>query len=99
MPITIQPGDDLELTDKAQNDKRKRDAKLVDALTKYIEHPFNVKGRSAEEVDAVRFIRREAIFTLAHAGAPAVLAVNKKKKEILQGPVAPTLLKVLAGGE
>jgi len=99
MPITIQPGDDLDLKDTAQNDKRKRDAKLVDALTKYIEHPFNVKGRSAEEVDAVRFIRREAIFTLAHAGAPAVLAVNKKqaKKDILQGAVAPTLLKVLAG--
>jgi hypothetical protein len=99
MPITIQPGDDLDLSDKAQNDKRKRDAKLVDSLTKYIEQPFNVEGKSAEEVDAVRFIRREAIFTLAHAGAPAVLAVNKKKKEMLQGAVAPTLLKVLAGGD
>jgi hypothetical protein len=97
MPITIQPGDDLDLKDAAQNDKRKRDTKLVEALTNYIERPADVAGMSAEEVDAVRYIRREAIITLAHTGAPAVLAVNKKKKDILQGPVAPTLLKVLAG--
>jgi hypothetical protein len=94
MPITIQPGDDLDLNDNAQNDKRKRDTELVEALTNYIERPLN--EMSAEEVDAVRYIRREAIISLAHAGAPAVLAVKYKKKDILQGAVAPTLLKVLA---
>jgi hypothetical protein len=99
MPITIQPGDDLDLKDTAQNDKRKRDTDVVEALTNYIERPVTVAGMSAEEVDAVRYIRREAIISLAQAGAPAVLAVNKKqaKKDILQGAVAPTLLKVLAG--
>jgi hypothetical protein len=99
MPITIQPGDDLDLKDTAQNDKRKRDTDVVEALTNYIERPVPVAGMSAEEVDAVRYIRREAIISLAQAGAPAVLAVNKKqaKKDILQGAVAPTLLKVLAG--
>jgi hypothetical protein len=99
MPITIQPGDDLDLKDTAQNDKRKRDTEVVEALTNYIERPVTVAGMSAEEVDAVRYIRREAIISLAQAGAPAVLAVNKKqaKKDILQGAVAPTLLKVLAG--
>jgi hypothetical protein len=101
MPITIQPGDDLDLKDTAQNDKRKRDTDVVEALTNYIERPVTVAGMSAEEVDAVRYIRREAIISLAQAGAPAVLAVNKKqaKKDILQGAVAPTLLKVLAGRE
>ena len=53
---------------------------------------------SQPEIDAVRFVRREAIIVLAHAGSPAVLAVNKKqeKNDMLLGPVAPTLLKVLA---
>jgi hypothetical protein len=96
MPITIQPGDELELTDKAQNNKRKRDTELVEALTNYIERPVNTAGMSVEEVEAVRYVRREAIISLAQAGAPAVLAVNMKKKAILQGAVAPTLLKVLA---
>jgi hypothetical protein len=102
MPITIQPGDDLDLTDAAQNLKRSRDVKLVTALTKYIEgieRSASEAGMSAEELDAVRYIRREAIISLAHAGAPAVLAVPMKvgKKPAPDGMVAPTLLKVLAG--
>jgi len=104
MPITIQPGDnDLDLTDKAQNRKRSRDTELVKALTTYIERPVDVAGMSAEEVDAVSYIRREAIISLAHAGAPAVLAVpmkskkEKGKKPAPEGMVAPTLLKVLNG--
>jgi hypothetical protein len=97
MPITLQPNDnDLDLT---KNAKRKQDAAYVDALVKFIEHPPEVKSMSQPEMEAVRFVRREAIISLAQAGAPAVLAVNKKsqvKKDLLEGPVAPTLLKVLA---
>jgi hypothetical protein len=52
MPITIQPGNDLDLKDTAQNDKRKRDTEVVEALTNYIERPADIAGMSAEEVDA-----------------------------------------------
>ena len=87
--------------DPAQDAKRKSDANLVDTLRKYVEDDVNrsVKGKSLtpEELAAVRFMRREAIVVLAHAGSPAVLVL--KKGGVLQGPVAPTLMKVLVKGE
>lgn len=101
LPITDQPGElYLDFNNPAQNAKRARDAKVVDALKDYIERPVDVSAMSYEEASAVRFIRREAIITLAQAGAPAVLAVPKKLEnknhKNPQGLVAPTLLKVLA---
>src|SRR5207253_1082622 len=52
-------------------------------------------GMGKEQADVVHFFRREAITSLAQAGAPAVL-VNKKAA-LLESPVAPTLMRVLAG--
>ena len=101
MPITAQHNDnDLDLTNQGQNAKRKQDAAYVDTLVKFIEEPVETTGMSQPEIEAVRFVRREAIISLSAAASPAVLAVNKKqvKKDILEGPVAPTLLKVLAKG-
>jgi hypothetical protein len=100
LPITMQQGEFvLDLIDKGQNDKRLGDARMVDALSAFIEQPVKVAGLTAEEFAAVRYLRREAIIALANAGSPAVLAVPKKlgKKDAPDGAVAPTLLKVLAG--
>jgi hypothetical protein len=106
MPIKVQQSkDELELKDAKQNAQRARDQKHVDPLTKYIEGPVrggwltHVKTGwlSPGEVEGMRFLRREAIISLAHAGSPAVLAVPQKKAP--DGMVAPTLLKVLVKGE
>lgn len=99
IPIAVQPSDnDYDPTSAAQNARRKQDAAYVDALAKFIEQtPVEIKSMSKPEIDAVRFVRREAIISLSAAGSPAVLALNKKqrKKDFPDGPVAPTLLKVL----
>lgn len=101
MPIVVQqdPETVLNLGNAAQNAERSRDAKAVTALTGYIERNVNVAGMSLEEAEGIRYIRREAIISLAHAGAPAVLALNTKqvKGGKLDGPVAPTLLMVCTG--
>jgi hypothetical protein len=79
--------------DKAQNAKRKQDASMVDALTKYIERSApNMQG---DDLATLRFLRREAIIALAAAGAPAVTAHPKAPRRPLDGLVAPTLMKVL----
>ena len=98
MPIAEQPDElRLDFNQKFQNDRRKRDVLYVDTLTAYIERPIDLAGMSYERATAVYYVRREAISALAHAGAPAVLAVPEKvgKKAEPLGPVAPTLLKVL----
>jgi hypothetical protein len=77
--------------------KKPHDIKNVDALTKFIERPVNVAGMTPGQIDAVRYVRREAIITLAQAGAPAVAAIKKAGK--VEGAVAPTLLKVLVKGK
>ncbi len=78
------------------------DLKNVAALTKFIDQPAKSNGLP-EDPNVVQFVRREAITSLAQAGAPAVSALKKKavvkaaKREfLLDGPVAPTLLRVLA---
>ncbi len=78
------------------------DSKIVAALTKYIEQPRKLKG-DPESIAVLRFVRREAITSLASAGVPAVAALNKKlvfrpiKREFQhEGFVAPTLLRVMA---
>ena len=98
MPITPQPLElNLDLKDAGQNNKRKRDTLHVDSLASYIQTPIAVSGMRDEEV--ARFIRREAIISLARAGSPAVLArpIKLSKKADPDGPVAPALLMVLAG--
>ena len=98
MPVLVQPSDlELDLNDKAFQARVARDVKVVEALTTYIEKPIKVNNMSAEEIAAVRFVRREAISALANAGSPAVLAFPTKgtRKATLQGPVAPTLMRVL----
>jgi hypothetical protein len=102
MPITVQQdGARLDLERKEQNAKRNQDAKHVDALTKFIERPIIVAGLPYGEIEGRRFLRREAIIALAHAGSPAVLAVKELigKKKSPDGMVAPTLLKVLANND
>ena len=94
--------DDYEIDGKLSNlnavlAKKPHDIKNIDALVKFIERPVSVAGMTKEEIDAVRYLRREAIITLAQVGAPAVSAIKKLKK--VEGPVAPTLLKVLVKGK
>lgn len=84
-----------ELTEPRVAKRKARDVKYVEALTKYIEAPIKVDAMTPEEAAAVRYLRREAIITLAQAEAPAVAALTKKNK--LEGAVAPTLMRVIAG--
>ena len=106
MPIRIQldpvVGDaklDVEdFKDAMQNARRKHDARNVDALAKFIERPIKMDSMSQDDLATLRFIRREAIVSLAAAGAPAVSAFNAGKIQKLDGLVAPTLMKVLIKG-
>jgi hypothetical protein len=50
-----------------------------------------------EELEAIRFVRREAIASLAHVGAPGVAAL--KKEGVVEGPAAHGLIKVLLHGK
>lgn len=82
-----------DFKDKTQDAKRKHDVSNVDALVKYIERSLpNAQG---DELATLRFLRREAIISLAAAGAPAVTAHPKAPRRPLDGLVAPTLLRVL----
>jgi len=92
MPIRQQE-DDVDLKDKSRLEKIRLDAKCVDALVKYIERPHKADALSPEQVTVIQYLRREAIASLARSGSPAVIALKKPAK--LDGPIAPTLLKVL----
>jgi len=99
MPIRVQqemfPAGNDDYKDKAQNVKRAHDVKNVGLLVKFIEKsPQNLP---ADQVATHRFLRREAIIALAAAGSPAVTA-HPKAPRPLDGPVAPTLMKVLIKG-
>lgn len=101
MPVRIQqevlPLGFEDYKDKDQNDRRKHDARNVDALAKYIERPIKVDNLTQDDVATLRFLRREAIVALASAGAPAVTATpNKQAPRPLDGPVAPTLMLVIS---
>lgn len=76
----------------AQMKRKERDLKYVTALVEYVERKPPEK-LSRVEADGVRFLRREAVESLAMARVPAIVAIKGKA---LEGPVAPTLLKVLA---
>jgi hypothetical protein len=83
----------LETTPLAAADvkRRDRDVRYVDALVKFIEHKGGDKLSDLEQ-NAIRYLRREAIEALAMAQSPAVLIENNK----VEGPIAPTLLRVLS---
>ncbi len=71
-------------------------------MTQYIERPvWNTDKLSLDELATLRFLRREAIMSLAAAGTPAVFAFTKppvKDTPKDAGHVAPTLMKVLIKG-
>jgi hypothetical protein len=99
MPIAAQPSPlHFDPKNQDQNDRRARDKLYVEALTDYIDRPIDLTGLNYEEYAAKRYIRREAIITLAQAGSPAVLALPAKEFKMADAvaPVAPTLLRVLA---
>jgi hypothetical protein len=83
----------LEATPLAAADvkRRDRDVRYVDALVKFIERKRGDKLSDLEQ-NAIRYLRREAIEALAMAQSPAVLVENNK----VEGPIAPTLLRVLS---
>jgi hypothetical protein len=75
-------------------ERKKKDVERVNALLKFIDH-IDVamkQAKNAEEVDALRYMRTQAVATLALAGAPAVSSLG----DAVEGPVALGLVKVLA---
>jgi hypothetical protein len=81
--------------------KKSTDIKYVEALAAFIERDIDIDELPTDQGEAVRYIRREAIASLANAGVPAVIAFAKPMKidgkmVQVEGLVAPTLLKVLA---
>lgn len=72
--------------------KRKdREVKHVDALVGFALRPGGDK-LSEPEQNAIRYLRREAIESLAHSQAPLVVADKVK----VEGPIAPLFLRVLS---
>ncbi|MSU78118.1 MAG: hypothetical protein EXS16_08485 [Gemmataceae bacterium] len=101
MPITP-VDDDADFDSKSLVARLDFDAKNVAALSNYIEQSRNLKGVPPEHFAVIRFVRREAITSLAQAGTPAVASLTKKvivkaaKREFqMEGLVAPTLLRIL----
>jgi hypothetical protein len=74
--------------------RKAKEVKYVEGLVALVERAPPAK-LAAEEADAIRFIRREAVESLAQAQVPA--ASTWKGAGQIEGPVAPTLLRVLAG--
>ncbi len=71
----------------------------VEALTKYIERRDWPKTDNPAEIEAYRYLRREAIQTLAQTQFPYVIARRDPAhagKVLVQGQVAATLVRVLA---
>jgi len=85
------------LYDKIKIARKKGDLERVEALTQFILRPPPAMANS-EELEAYRFLRREAIETLGEARAPAVAAFVLKKQGEVEWPIAPVLLRVLIPG-
>lgn len=76
--------------------KLERDTARLDALVSYI------KGKSTDtldesERDVIRYLRREAIISLAKIGVPAIKSMSKEGK--VYGPAAYELLRILIKGD
>jgi hypothetical protein len=77
-------------------DKKERDAKRIQAVIDFVKRKSPVTAdMTPEEVEAVRYVRREAVRALAQVQIPAVDVEVKTNK--VMAPVALTLLGVLAG--
>jgi hypothetical protein len=70
--------------------RKDRDIPRVDALLKVIDRPMP-PTKDPLEIDAFRYIRREAVASLADVQVPAITAFAK-----LEAPVALGLVKILA---
>lgn len=92
-PIRVVP--ELDELSKQNARKKERDLERIQVLMDFIGQRFPTPA-SWEELEASRYIRREAIASLAHVGAPAVAAL--KKKGVVEGPAAYGLIKVLLQG-
>jgi len=82
--------EDTDLTDKKVLDRKKRDLERIKILADFIGRTWDTKQIDA---DAVRYLRREAIQTLAQMQVAAVSMPRKKGQ--LEGPVAYTLAGIL----
>jgi hypothetical protein len=80
--------------DMALKEKIARDGRRLKTLIAFLERDWKKMPDATEE--AVKFVRREAIQTLAAAGAPA-MEVQKGGK--VEAPAAYTLLRVLSPGK
>lgn len=85
------------LQDKIKMARKSADKERIAALTQFILRPPTGLTKS-EELEAFRYLRREAIETLAEAKAPAVAAFVLKGKGEVEGPIASVLLGVLMPG-
>ncbi|MBI3410967.1 MAG: hypothetical protein HY040_21745, partial [Planctomycetes bacterium] len=83
------------VNDKRIAEKKKRDLDRIAAVTAFIERKWPTP-QDKMELDAIHYLRREAIKSLAAAGAPAVAALKAKGE--VEGPVAYALAKVLTKG-
>jgi hypothetical protein len=92
------PGDE---PDKKLLEKKARDVKRIDAVIQFLASQQKIdKAAGKEALDAVVFLRREAIKTLALAQLPAI-EVEKDMKGAaskVTAPIAYHLLRVLAAG-
>ena len=90
------PANIISVNDNLKNAKTKqkmeRDNERLAALVDFI-HRKVPAGISDEERAAFVFMRRDAIASLAQAGVPAVSAL--KRENVVKGPVAYELIKVL----
>jgi len=94
MPVETwgEPFDSTLLQNKPKMARKKGDEARIDVLSRFILRPLPANA-TAEEIDAYRYLRKEALETLGQAGAPAVAAIGALGK--VDGPVAPLLLRVL----
>ncbi len=82
--------------DSRVKDKFKRDTERLNALVGFISRPGPAKADEGER-DAMRFMRREAIISLANIGVPALSALKKSGE--VTGPAAYALLRMLVKGK
>jgi hypothetical protein len=90
LPVVAIDPDQTELGPQAAK-RKAREMAYVDALTKFIERP-GMDKLADDEKAAMRFVRREVIETLAQTKAPSIVSGTAK----IEGPIVPTLLKVLS---
>jgi hypothetical protein len=75
-------------------DKKERDAKRIEAVIEFLKRKSPLsEGATPDQVEAMRFVRREAIRALGQIKVPA-LDVEVKKNKVM-APVAMALLGVL----